>query len=83
MDQKIVDMTPLRGAQNFCFSPAYKVQSLSTRAFQKSHFKKTQGAFSQRAPYIWNSLPICVRAETDISMFKSALKTHYYEQAFG
>ena len=53
------------------------------RTDQKSHFKKTQGAFSQRAPYIWNSLPICVRAQTDISMFKSALKTHYYEQAFG
>ena len=47
------------------------------RTDQKSHFKKTQGAFSQRAPYIWNSLPICVRAQTDISMFKSALKTHY------
>ena len=48
----------------------------------KTHFKRTEGAFSYKAPYVWNNLPDTVRLETDFEKFKTALKTFYYEQAF-
>ena len=48
----------------------------------KTHFKRTEGAFSYKAPYVWNNLPHTVRLETDFEKFKTALKTFYYEQAF-
>ena len=48
----------------------------------KTHFKKTRGAFSYSAPYIWNNLPTSIRTETDIKKFKTVLKTYFYEQVF-
>lgn len=40
-------------------------------------------AFSVAAPTLWNSLPVAVRTASSLSTFKSLLKTHLFEVAFG
>jgi len=40
-------------------------------------------AFSVAAPTLWNSLPVAVRTAGSLSIFKSLLKTHLFELAFG
>ena len=44
--------------------------------------KATIGAFSNKAPMIWNSLPLNLRLETDDRKFKVLLKIHPFEQSF-
>ena len=45
-------------------------------------YVKTAGAFSHSAPNTWNRLPYGIRCIGDLSKFKTALKTHYFRQAF-
>ena len=37
--------------------------------------------FRARAPTVWNSLPLNVRACDDVQTFKKKLKTHYFNHA--
>ena len=39
-------------------------------------------SFSFQAPQIWNALPSEIRNLTTLSSFKSALKTHFFRQAY-
>ena len=45
---------------------------------------KTVGgrAFSYRAPFFWNGLPIHVRDADSVSTFKSLLKTHIFSKSY-
>ena len=42
----------------------------------------TERAFIHSAPKVWNALPYEVRSASTVAIFKSALKTHYFKQAF-
>ena len=48
----------------------------------KPRYKKMEGAFSYAAPITWNSIPINIRAITNIDHFKTALKTYFFQRAF-
>ena len=48
----------------------------------KPNFRGTYGAFSVKAPLIWNVLPTEIRSETKLDRFKKLLKTHFFEQTF-
>ena len=39
-------------------------------------------AFEYAAPHTWNSLPIHIRQSNDMTIFKKALRTHFFEQSF-
>ncbi len=39
-------------------------------------------SFAVAAPRLWNSLPPDIRTTTDLSLFKSKLKTHFFRLAF-
>lgn len=39
-------------------------------------------AFEYAAPHTWNSLPLNIRHSKDITSFKKAIKTYFFEQAF-
>ena len=39
-------------------------------------------SFYHAAPIVWNELPIELRKETSIDIFKSKLKTFYFRKAF-
>ena len=43
---------------------------------------RTAAAFTHHGPRTWNALPPTIRCLTDIGLFKSALKTHYFLAAF-
>ena len=45
---------------------------------------KTRGdrAFAVAAPRLWNDLPLHVRSAQSIQVFKSLLKTHFFNLAF-
>ena len=47
--------------------------------------KRTLGdrAFSVAAPSLWNSLPLAIRQLKTLHSFKSALKRHFFMEAFG
>ena len=47
-----------------------------------ANLRNTFGAFSYSGPAIWNSLPYNLRCLSDINLFKTRLKTHYFEHAF-
>lgn len=49
---------------------------------QKPHYKKMEAAFTHFAPKIWNSLPENIRSMNNTDIFKTALKTHFFKQAF-
>ena len=46
------------------------------------NLKKTEAAFCHSAPKAWNNLPYEIRCQSDLKVFKSMLKTHYFEIAF-
>ena len=46
-------------------------------------FKRTERGFSYCAPVIWNRLPYELRTVTNIDVFKSKLKTWFFNEAFG
>ena len=49
----------------------------------KTKFKTLGGkCFSFTAPKVWNDLPVSLRQETSLDVFKSKLKTHYFREAF-
>ena len=48
----------------------------------KYNFSRSEAAFSHKGPQIWNELPFSIRCLTNISAFKTALKTFYFQQAF-
>ena len=39
-------------------------------------------SFAHQAPILWNALPLNVRAESTLTVFKTKLKTHYFFIAF-
>ena len=45
---------------------------------------KTYGrrAFSNYAPTIWNKLPVSIRSSPSLSSFRTALKTHFFRDAY-
>ena len=43
---------------------------------------KTEAAFSYSGPKVWNSLPYGLRCLTELSEYKSGLKTHLFSMAF-
>jgi hypothetical protein len=47
-------------------------------------YKQTAGgrAFSYRAPFLWNGLPIHVRDADSVSTFMSLLKTHLFSRSY-
>ena len=48
-------------------------------------FKRTlreTGPLQQPPPKTWNSLPACIRNETNLNNFKCLLKTYYFRKAF-
>ena len=48
------------------------------------HYQDTRNrAFGVLAPFEWNKLPCTVKDRDTIETFKSALKTHLFEAAFG
>ena len=48
----------------------------------KCNYSRSEAAFSHSGPRIWNELPFELRSVSSISLFKSGLKTHYFEIAF-
>ena len=48
----------------------------------KPRYLKMENAFSFSGPKIWNSIPSNIRSVNDVNIFKTMLKTHYFEQAF-
>ena len=47
-----------------------------------SRLRATAGAFSHTAPKIWNALPYSLRSISRLDVFKKALKTHLFHQAY-
>ncbi len=43
---------------------------------------RTEGAFSHSGPRIWNALPYELRCISDVQIFKTSLKTHYFKLVF-
>ena len=41
-----------------------------------------ENAFSYTGPFVWNSLPLNIRTIKNPANFKTALKTHYFKEAF-
>ncbi|KAI5085903.1 hypothetical protein C0J45_23077, partial [Silurus meridionalis] len=49
----------------------------------KCNFKKFGGrSFAVQGPTLWNALPAHIRCVTELSTFKSQLKTYLFRQAF-
>jgi hypothetical protein len=48
-------------------------------AYIKTYGKR---AFSSYAPVVWNNLPDSVRSSSSLSCFRSAIKKHYFQDAF-
>ena len=44
--------------------------------------KRCEGAFSYQAPKIWNELPYEIRSLSELSKFKSRLKSYYFNKAY-
>ena len=44
--------------------------------------KYGEAAFASYVPYIWNLLPPNIRLATSVDVFKTQLKTHFYNIAF-
>lgn len=48
----------------------------------KPILSRTEAAFTYSAPRIWNSLPYNIRSSSELSAFKSELKTYLFREAF-
>ena len=46
------------------------------------HYVRTEGAFTYIGPRTWNDLPYSLRSMSDVTKFKTALKTHFFNLAF-
>jgi len=49
---------------------------------QSPRYKKTENAFYYIGPQTWNDLPYSIRIIDDMTKFKVALKTHFFQIAF-
>ena len=58
------------GSQNLLKTKVTKFKTLGDKCF----------AFT--APCVWNKLPLELRSEHSIEIFKKKLKTHYFKEAF-
>ena len=52
------------------------------RVFKTKFVTLGDKSFCHAAPAVWNELPIDLRKETSIEIFKSKLKTFYFRKAF-
>ncbi|XP_074649025.1 uncharacterized protein LOC141904338 [Tubulanus polymorphus] len=61
-----------------------RTRSSTSLALHVPHSKSKYGdrAFSSCAPYLWNSLPISIRATVDEGSFRNALKKYLFLQYF-
>ena len=48
----------------------------------KCNFSKSEAAFSHSGPKIWNGLPYEIRSLSSLNVFKSNLKTYFFNIAF-
>ena len=67
------------------YIPSRTLRSSSKLLLDPKNCKlKSKGgrAFSTRAPILWNSLPLQIKAAESVPIFKSLLKTHFYRLAF-
>ena len=48
----------------------------------KCNFSKSEAAFSHSGPKIWNGLPYEIRSLSSLNVFKSTLKTYFFNIAF-
>ena len=47
-----------------------------------SNYKRTERSFSHCGPMVWNNLPYELRTLTNVTTFKSKLKTYLFEEVF-
>ena len=52
------------------------------KVFKTKYVTLGDKSFCHAAPTVWNELPIELRKETSIEIFKSKLKTFYFRKAF-
>ena len=67
------------------YQPSRSLRSCSEKLLKvPKRTLKTAGerSFSFLAPTVWNSLPASVRNQSCLGQFKSALKTHFFNEAF-
>ena len=70
----------------FPYIPPRPLRSLSSNLLVIPPInKKSAGgrAFSYRAPFLWNGLPLCIKEASSTAIFKSRLKTYLFTQYFG
>ena len=48
----------------------------------KLNYNKSASIFSHSSVTVWNNLPFEIRETSNISLFKTKLKTHYFHMAF-
>jgi len=63
-------------------APTNKATNLAESRVPPTYTKFGERAFSVAGSSVWNSLPADVRHITDISTFKSHLKTHLFNLYF-
>ncbi|XP_043935110.1 uncharacterized protein LOC122808205 [Protopterus annectens] len=62
---------------------ALRSEDLSLLVVPKSRLKmRGDRAFSVAAPKLWNELPLYIRQSSSVAVFKSKLKTYFYDLAF-
>ena len=67
------------------YNPPRALRSKSLKLLKTKTTKyKTLGdrSFSFSAPKVWNDLPVILRMETSLEIFKKNLKTHYFKKAY-
>ena len=62
-------------------SNASQVSTLQLRRFKKN--KHGKRAFKVAAPYLWNIIPSNIRTASNITEFKSSLKTYLFVKHYG
>ena len=67
------------------YTPTRTLRSQNTGLLSVPRVKKKSAgerAFSYRAPFLWNNLPIDIRQSDSVEVFKSKLKTHLFALTF-
>ena len=67
------------------YTPTRTLHSQNTELLSVPRVKKKSAgerAFSYRAPFLWNNLPIDIRQSDSVEVFKSKLKTHLFALTF-
>ncbi|XP_068191806.1 uncharacterized protein [Antennarius striatus] len=67
------------------YTPTRALRSQNTGLLCVPRFKKKsagQRAFSYRAPFLWNNLPINIRQSESVNVFKSRLKTYLFDLTY-